>query len=60
VAIDHLGRSSVRFRFTFHKDGELIAEGQITTVLCRLVEGHGLQSFEIPGPLRDKLLRGTE
>ena len=60
VQIDHLGRSSVRYRFTFHRGEELIAEGQITTVLCRVVEGRGLESFEIPGPLREKLLRGPE
>jgi YbgC/YbaW family acyl-CoA thioester hydrolase len=58
VQVDHVGRSSVRYRFTFHLDEELIAEGQITTVLCRVVEGRGLESFEIPGPLREKLLRG--
>ncbi len=60
VAIDHLGRLSVRYRFTFHKGDDLIAEGQITAVLCRVVEGSGLESFEIPGPLRDKLLLGPE
>jgi acyl-CoA thioester hydrolase len=60
VAIDHLGRSSVRFSFTFHKGEELIAEGQITTVLCLVVEGRSLESFEIPGPLRDKLLHGPD
>jgi YbgC/YbaW family acyl-CoA thioester hydrolase len=60
VHVDHLGRSSVRYRFTFHLGEELIAEGQITTVLCRVVEGRGLESFEIPGPLREKLLRGPQ
>jgi YbgC/YbaW family acyl-CoA thioester hydrolase len=58
VQVDHLGRSSVRYRFSFHLGEELIAEGQVTTVLCRVVEGRGLESFEIPGPLREKLLRG--
>jgi YbgC/YbaW family acyl-CoA thioester hydrolase len=60
VNVDHLGRSSVRFRFTFHRGEELIAEGQITTVSCRVVEGRGLESFEIPGPLREKLMRGPQ
>jgi YbgC/YbaW family acyl-CoA thioester hydrolase len=57
VSVVHLGRSSIRFGFTFHHGGELIAEGQITTVLCRLVEGHGMESFEIPQALRDKLMQ---
>jgi acyl-CoA thioester hydrolase len=60
VTVDHLGRSSVRYRFTFHRGDELIAEGQITTVLCRVVEGRGLESFEFPPALREKLLRGPE
>jgi hypothetical protein len=38
----------------------LIAEGQITTVLCRFAEGNRLDPFEIPGPLRDKLSQGPK
>src|SRR5262249_22650885 len=57
--IDRLGRSSVRFASTFHKGDELIAEGQITTVLSRF-PGHGLEPIEIPPPLREKLSRGPE
>jgi acyl-CoA thioester hydrolase len=58
VRIDKLGRSSVSYAFTFHKGAELIAEGQITTVLCRVLERHQLEAVAIPDPIREKLVRG--
>ena len=55
VRVDHLGRSSVRYTFVFRKAGETIARGHITAVLCRVVEGHGLEAMEIPEEWRRKL-----
>jgi YbgC/YbaW family acyl-CoA thioester hydrolase len=60
VEVEHLGRSSVRYRFTFRRGDDLIAEGRITTVLCRLVAGQAPEAMEIPPPLREKLARGPE
>jgi YbgC/YbaW family acyl-CoA thioester hydrolase len=57
-SLEHLGRTSVRYAFTFRKAGEVIARGHITTVLCRIKGDHTLEPFEMPGPLRDLLLRG--
>jgi YbgC/YbaW family acyl-CoA thioester hydrolase len=58
VALENIGRSSVRYAFTFSKAGEVIARGKITTVLCRIGEGHALQPFEMPDSLRARLLAG--
>jgi YbgC/YbaW family acyl-CoA thioester hydrolase len=58
VRIDRIGRSSVSYAFTFHKGEELIAEGTITTVCCRVAGRHQLESVTIPEAIREKLLRG--
>jgi len=58
VRINQVGRTSVRYAFTFHRGDELIAEGQITTVLCRIEADHRLTPFEIPDALRARLARG--
>src|SRR4051812_34692139 len=36
VRVDHIGRTSVRYAFSFFKGSDVIARGQITVVLCRL------------------------
>jgi len=56
--IDRLGRSSVRFAFTFFKGDEVLARGQITAVLCRVKDDRGLEPIPIPGPIRELLERG--
>jgi YbgC/YbaW family acyl-CoA thioester hydrolase len=58
VRVDHLGRTSVRYLLTFQRGDDLIAEGRITAVLCRLRPDHGLEPVEIPDDLREKLFRG--
>src|SRR5438552_6190662 len=57
VTLEHIGRTSVRYGFTFHKAGEVIARGHITTVLCRVGPDHTMEAFEMPEPLRAQLLR---
>jgi acyl-CoA thioesterase FadM len=57
VTVEKVGRSSVTYGFEFHKEADLLARGKITAVLCRAEEG-GLETVEIPGPIRDALLRG--
>jgi YbgC/YbaW family acyl-CoA thioester hydrolase len=58
VAVDRIGRTSVRYVFTVRKGDEVICRGQITAVLCRVVAGHGLEAYPIPEALRETLLRG--
>ncbi len=59
VTVEHIGRSSVRWAFTFHKAAEVIARGHITTVLCRVRPDHTMESFEFPQALREQNLRGA-
>jgi YbgC/YbaW family acyl-CoA thioester hydrolase len=58
VRVEHMGRTSLRYAFTFRRGEELIAEGRITAVLCRVV-GQSLEPFEIPAPLRERLAGGA-
>jgi YbgC/YbaW family acyl-CoA thioester hydrolase len=58
VAVAHVGRTSVRYAFTFHKGDEVIARGQITAVMCRVREDHALEPFPVPDPVRAALLAG--
>jgi acyl-CoA thioester hydrolase len=58
VRIEHIGRTSVRYAFTFTKGDDVIARGQITTVLCRVNEEHKLEAFEIPWAIREQLQAG--
>jgi YbgC/YbaW family acyl-CoA thioester hydrolase len=60
VRVEHVGRTSVRYGFTFHKGAELIARGQITAVLCRVRDDHALEPFEIPDALRAQLVKGPQ
>jgi YbgC/YbaW family acyl-CoA thioester hydrolase len=55
VRIARLGRKSVTYAFEFSKDGDLIAEGQVSSVCCRVGTGHALASIEIPEKYRQML-----
>lgn len=52
VRVERLGRSSVRYGFTFRRDEEVLATGALTAVLCRVIEGHRLEAMAIPDELR--------
>jgi YbgC/YbaW family acyl-CoA thioester hydrolase len=52
VRLHKLGRKSVTYAFAFFKDGELIAEGQVSSVCCRVLDDHHLESMEIPDSIR--------
>ena len=60
VGIESIGRTSVRYAFTFRKGAEVIAHGRIVTVLCRVRDDHSLEPFEVPDVLRAQLSRGPE
>ncbi|GIW91518.1 MAG: 4-hydroxybenzoyl-CoA thioesterase [Pirellulaceae bacterium] len=57
VHLERMGTSSVTFAFTFHRGDDLIAEGRITTVCCRLVEGSKPEPIPIPPEIREQLQR---
>jgi YbgC/YbaW family acyl-CoA thioester hydrolase len=58
VKVEHIGRTSVRYGFTFLRQDDLIARGTITTVLCRVPEEGRLEPMEVPPAWREKLLAG--
>jgi acyl-CoA thioester hydrolase len=58
VRLDHLGRSSVRWAFTFSEGEEVVARGQITAVLCRVKDDKTLEPFPLPAEIRERLERG--
>lgn len=60
VQIDKVGRSSVTYAFEVFKGDVVAARGRLTSVLCRVGAGHGLEAMEIPGPIREALLRGPD
>jgi YbgC/YbaW family acyl-CoA thioester hydrolase len=55
VRIANIGRKSVTYRFEFSRDGAAIAKGEVSSVCCRVVKGHGLESIEIPTGIRERL-----
>ncbi len=60
VTIKNLGRKSVTYTFHFSRAGEPIARGEMTSVCCRVHEGHRLESIEIPDDIRRRLASGGE
>ena len=55
VRIQSIGRKSVTYSFEFSKGGEVVARGQVTSVCCRVIGDHQLESMEIPASFRAKL-----
>ena len=56
VSIERIGSKSITYGFEFSKDGDIVARGQVSSVCCRVLEDHGLESIEIPASYRNKLL----
>jgi acyl-CoA thioester hydrolase len=55
VTVEEVGRKSVRYRFDFSHAGNPVAVGRITAVCCRKTPDRGLESIEIPAPVRARL-----
>jgi YbgC/YbaW family acyl-CoA thioester hydrolase len=55
VQLANVGRKSVTFAFEFSKDGQTIARGQVSSVCCRILPGHNIESIEIPPSYRARL-----
>ncbi len=51
---DHVGRSSVRYRFEITRDADAIATGSLTVVSCELSEA-GLTKVPLPESIRERL-----
>jgi len=56
VQVLRLGNRSVTYGHRFLRGGELLAEGQITAVCCRMAEGQTPESMPIPSTFAEKLL----
>lgn len=55
VSVLKIGDKSVTFGCDFSRTGVAIAKGQVTSVCCRVVGEHQLQSIAIPASYRAKL-----
>lgn len=55
VILEKIGTKSVSYRFEFSRNGEAIAVGRITAVLCRTTPDHRMESIEIPPEIRSRL-----
>jgi acyl-CoA thioester hydrolase len=55
LAIARLGEKSVTYRFEIRHDEQLVAEGKITAVCCRLLPARPPQSISIPAAIAEKL-----
>ncbi len=57
VQLERMGTSSLTFAFAFHRGDDLIAEGRMTTVCCRLVADAKPEPMPIPQHVRQQLQR---
>ncbi len=55
VQIVRLGTRSITYGHRFFRDGQLLADGQITAVCCRVAEGQLPESMPMPAALAEKL-----
>ena len=52
VRVTRLGNTSVTLSFTFSHQGRQVADGEMTSVCCRIAEGHPPKPTPIPDSLR--------
>jgi acyl-CoA thioester hydrolase len=55
VRIERIGEKSVTYAFRFLNGGQMIAEGNLVAVCCRMLPGKPLTSIPIPAEIRTKL-----
>jgi YbgC/YbaW family acyl-CoA thioester hydrolase len=55
VTILRIGEKSVTYGFEFTRQGKPIARGQVTSVCCRVLAEHQLESIAIPASYRARL-----
>jgi YbgC/YbaW family acyl-CoA thioester hydrolase len=52
VRVARLGRKSVTYAFEFTKDGDVVAQGHVTSVCCRIGQQRQIEAIEIPKSMR--------
>src|SRR5437016_5940909 len=52
VRVEKVGRKSVTYGFEFFLEGALIARGRVSSVCCRVLPDHQIESVELPPTLR--------
>ncbi len=64
VEVAHVGNTSVQYRCRFTREDQLIAEGTLTVVCCRMTnlvspedESRGMEKTTIPEPIRKLLAK---
>ncbi|MBI2191401.1 MAG: acyl-CoA thioesterase [Planctomycetes bacterium] len=57
MRVQEKGRKSLTLAFSFQKNGEEIARGQLVTVCCRCSPGRPLEAIPIPDEIRSKIDR---
>ena len=55
VRIDRIGKKSVTYAFDFSRGGDLIANGKVTSVCCRVLHDNQIEGIEIPAGYRARL-----
>lgn len=58
VRVQNIGRKSVTYTFEFFNGTELIAQGEVSTVCCRVGDNDQFESLEIPAAFRERLEAG--
>jgi YbgC/YbaW family acyl-CoA thioester hydrolase len=58
VRVEKIGRTSISYEFLFTCEGNTLALGRLTAVLCRRTAEERLEPIEIPTALRERLLAG--
>jgi YbgC/YbaW family acyl-CoA thioester hydrolase len=48
LALVRKGKKSMTYQITFHRDGELIARGEVKSACCVVEPGKGFQAIPIP------------
>ncbi|MBL8873299.1 MAG: acyl-CoA thioesterase [Planctomycetaceae bacterium] len=55
LQIARLGDKSITFQYEMFLNANKVADGETTTVCCRMSEGHKIESVRIPDEVRAKL-----
>jgi acyl-CoA thioester hydrolase len=55
LQVERIGNKSITYAFDFTKDGELVAQGRITTCCCRVHPDLSLEPVDIPQSVRELL-----
>lgn len=55
LQIARLGDKSITFQYEMFVNANKVADGETTTVCCRMSEGHKIESVRIPDEVRAKL-----